>query len=117
MKIYREEVKSGAVRKNLERINPVNLRNRINRARREERIVSLALIRDSIKIVTSSLNDFVKHFVVECRLSLLQRNSISPAEREKYRPRSTPDPQHEHLLGKKLKKEQDKDIGHVSIQD
>ncbi|XP_012056103.1 PREDICTED: protein groucho-1-like [Atta cephalotes] len=42
------------------------------------------------------------------------RNSISPAEREKYRPRSTPDPQHEHLLGKKLKKEQDKDIGHQS---
>ncbi|XP_077270389.1 protein groucho isoform X4 [Temnothorax americanus] len=42
------------------------------------------------------------------------RNSISPAEREKYRPRSNPDPQHEHLLGKKLKKEQDKDIGHQS---
>ncbi|XP_019884188.1 protein groucho isoform X2 [Camponotus floridanus] len=42
------------------------------------------------------------------------RNSISPAEREKYRPRSTPDPQHEHLLGKKLKKEHDKDIGHQS---
>lgn len=48
--------------------------------------------------------------------SVLQRNSISPAEREKYRPRSTPDPQHDHLhLSKKMKKEHDKDIGHVSI--
>ncbi|XP_043505876.1 protein groucho-like isoform X1 [Polistes fuscatus] len=45
-----------------------------------------------------------------------QRSSISPAEREKYnRPRSTPDPQHhEHLHLKKMKKEQDKDIGHQS---
>lgn len=45
-----------------------------------------------------------------------QRNSISPAEREKYsRPRSTPDSQHhDHLHLKKMKKEQDKDIGHVS---
>ncbi|KOC69547.1 Transducin-like enhancer protein 3 [Habropoda laboriosa] len=43
------------------------------------------------------------------------RNSISPAEREKYsRPRS-PDPQHhDHLPLKKMKKEQDKDIGHQS---
>lgn len=48
---------------------------------------------------------------------LLQRNSISPAEREKYsRPRSTPDPQHhDHMHLKKMKKEQDKDIGHVRI--
>jgi hypothetical protein len=36
-----------------------------------------------------------------------QRNSISPAEREKYRPRSPPEPEH-----KKLKKEE-KDC-HVS---
>ncbi|KAK0090335.1 hypothetical protein PV326_004153 [Microctonus aethiopoides] len=45
-----------------------------------------------------------------------ERNSISPAEREKYsRPRSTPDPQHhDHMNLKKLKKEQDKDIGHQS---
>lgn len=49
-----EEVESSAARKNLGRINPVNLRNRINRARRE-RIVPLALIRDSIKIVTTPL--------------------------------------------------------------
>lgn len=50
--------------------------------------------------------------------SFLQRNSISPAEREKYsRPRSTPDPQHhDHMHVKKLKKEQEKDIGHVSIE-
>ncbi|XP_076749093.1 protein groucho isoform X1 [Xylocopa sonorina] len=43
------------------------------------------------------------------------RNSISPAEREKYsRPRS-PDPQHhDHLPLKKMKKEQDKDLGHQS---
>jgi hypothetical protein len=38
---------------------------------------------------------------------LLQRNSISPAEREKYRPRSPPESEH-----KKLKKEE-KDC-HVS---
>lgn len=38
---------------------------------------------------------------------LLQRNSISPAEREKYRPRSPPEPEH-----KKMKKEE-KDC-HVS---
>ncbi|KAJ9589830.1 hypothetical protein L9F63_027910, partial [Diploptera punctata] len=31
----------------------------------------------------------------------LMRNSISPAEREKYRPRSSPEPEH-----KKLKKEE-----------
>lgn len=41
---------------------------------------------------------------------LLQRNSISPAEREKYRPRTSPEPDH-----KKVKKE-DKDMGHVSIK-
>lgn len=48
--------------------------------------------------------------------ALFQRSSISPAEREKYsRPRS-PDPQHhDHLPLKKMKKEQDKDIGHVGI--
>lgn len=40
-------------------------------------------------------------------LFLLQRNSISPAEREKYRPRSPVEPEH-----KKMKKEE-KD-GHVS---
>lgn len=43
-------------------------------------------------------------------LFLLQRNSISPAEREKYRPRT---PQEPEL--KKAKKEE-KDIGHVSIK-
>ncbi|XP_066599141.1 protein groucho-like isoform X5 [Prorops nasuta] len=44
------------------------------------------------------------------------RSSISPAEREKYsRPRSTPEAQHhDHLHLKKMKKEQDKDIGHQS---
>lgn len=40
----------------------------------------------------------------------LQRNSISPAEREKYRPRT---PQEPEL--KKPKKEE-KDLGHVSIK-
>lgn len=39
---------------------------------------------------------------------LLQRNSISPGEREKYRTRSPAEPDH-----KKLKKEE-KDMGHVS---
>lgn len=41
---------------------------------------------------------------------LLQRSSISPAEREKYRPRTPQEPEH-----KKVKKEE-KDIGHVSIK-
>ena len=40
--------------------------------------------------------------------SLLQRSSISPAEREKYRPRSPPDT---HELKKVKKEEKD---GHVS---
>lgn len=39
----------------------------------------------------------------------LQRNSISPAEREKYRPRTPQEP----TELKKLKKEE-KDLGHVS---
>lgn len=43
--------------------------------------------------------------------NFLQRNSISPAEREKYRPRSPPENEH-----KKMKKEE-KDIGHVSTYD
>lgn len=43
-------------------------------------------------------------------ISYLQRNSISPAERnEKYRARSPPEQEH-----KKMKKEE-KDLGHVSI--
>ena len=53
-----------------------------------------------------------------CSIFVLQRNSISPGEREKYsRPRSTPDSQHhEHNMHmKKMKKEQDKDLGHVNI--
>lgn len=41
---------------------------------------------------------------------VLQRSSISPAEREKYRPRTPQEPEH-----KKPKKEE-KDIGHVSIK-
>lgn len=43
------------------------------------------------------------------KIYILQRSSISPTEREKYRPR-TPD-QHEM---KKVKKEE-KDLGHVSL--
>lgn len=39
-----------------------------------------------------------------------QRNSISPAEREKYRPRTPQESEH-----KKVKKEE-KDIGHVSMK-
>lgn len=38
------------------------------------------------------------------------RSSISPQEREKYRPRS---PSEQHELNKKIKKEE-KDMGHVS---
>lgn len=51
---------------------------------------------------------FIKmyEFIIKCCF-LSQRNSISPAEREKYRPRSPPEPEI-----KKLKKEE-KD-GHAS---
>lgn len=43
-------------------------------------------------------------------INLFQRNSISPAEREKYRPRTPQEPEM-----KKPKKEE-KDLGHVSIK-
>lgn len=47
--------------------------------------------------------------IVVCFCSF-QRNSISPAEREKYRPRTPQESEH-----KKVKKEE-KDIGHVSMK-
>lgn len=50
-------------------------------------------------------------FVIIDFVLLLQRNSISPGEREKYRTRSPAEPDH-----KKLKKEE-KDMGHVSNRD
>lgn len=49
------------------------------------------------------------YFSVHTCVVLLQRNSISPGEREKYRTRSPAEPDH-----KKLKKEE-KDMGHVSL--
>lgn len=48
------------------------------------------------------------YFILNVECFLLQRNSISPGEREKYRTRSPAEPDH-----KKLKKEE-KDMGHVS---
>lgn len=51
---------------------------------------------------------FVKGEYNVCGYAYLQRSSISPAEREKYRPRSPPDT---HELKKVKKEEKD---GHVS---
>lgn len=58
----------------------------------------------------SVLLKLMPQWIVKLLQFLFQRNSISPAEREKYRPRSPPEPEH-----KKLKKEE-KDC-HVSNSD